>query len=124
MDENCKTQSSSKIEYPKFNGWDWTEVIEYFHRSKKFDYRKLSLHNKKEPQDKYEDRLAKDFTRWLWENHENKVAVKICRLYVKKLYKASEQHLYNAPIWKGLYKVEHDETFVKYFNLLFQAMWC
>lgn len=106
------------MRYPKFKGWDWTEVVNYFDRSKKFDYKKLA-----ESPGVWldEDKIAKDFTDWLWDNHENKVAAKICRLYTAEIAKCN--HTYCGPLWQGLYDIEHDETFIKYFIVLFQGMW-
>ena len=99
------------MKYPKFKGWDWTEVVDYFDRSKKFDYKK-PLENSEEmwwPGNK----MAKDFTDWLWKHHDNKVAIKVCRLYTKEI--AKHNHTYCGPLWQGLYDIEHDRTFINYF---------
>ena len=110
------------MRYPEFKGWDWTEVVYYFDRSKKFDFKKPA-EEKKEAWVEYEDRMAKDFSEWLWKNYKSKVAVKVCRLYTKKVAEESYSHLYTGPLWNGLYEIESDEMFIKYFIQLMQGMW-
>ncbi|MHA2280283.1 MAG: hypothetical protein ACXAC5_05475 [Promethearchaeota archaeon] len=108
------------MRYPEFKGWDWTEVTDYFDRSKKFDYKKPA-ENPKETWIEYEERMSEGFTNWLLDHNKNKIAVKVCRLYTKKISETTSS--YTGPLWKGLYEIEHDETFIQYFNLLLRGMW-
>jgi len=107
------------MRYPEFKGWDWTEVTDYFDRSKKFDY-KNPIKVTSETFIEYEEKIAESFGKWLLEHCQNKTAIKICRLYTKKI---SEMPEYAAPLWEGLYKIESDETFAQYFTHLLRGMW-
>lgn len=108
------------MRYPKFKGWDWTEVTDYFHRSKKFNYSKPS--RGQEEWHEYEDKLAKHFGEWALGNYKQRwMIVKICRSYLNKVVEVDPS--YATPLWKGLYKIENDETFLGYFLFLLQCIW-
>jgi len=110
----------------RFKGWDWIEVIEWFHKSKRFPYRKPE--DLKEDDDRYEDLITTHFFGWinsytsyLQDEKKTKKIAKICREYTEKL--ATSDISYTVPLWKGLAKIENDEVFLRYLAILFQYMW-
>ena len=83
--------------------------------------KKPPLNNPNESWIESEDKMAVNFIDWLLENRENKILVKVCKLYTAKI--AKDNCTYCGPLWQGLHDIEHDETFVQYFGILLQGMW-
>lgn len=110
----------------KFYGSDFTEIIDYFKQSKKYPY-KMEYSN--DPDwIKREEFCNNHFLKWLSEQcfcneRAKKDIARVCRRYTDALIISSELNHYSQPLWIGLSRIRHDETFLKYFSVLFEYLW-
>lgn len=113
----------------KFKGWDWTEIIEYFHKSKNFDYKKPKKKDlPDECSQEYEDKLIKHFQDWTlyyteeFRNNKNLAEIcEPCRAFTQKI--AKDNNGYYGPLWQGLHDITDDDTFLNCFFKLLKDMW-
>ena len=112
--------------HKKFSGSDFTEIIDYFKQSKKYPYKMKYF---KDPDWIKREEFCNDhFLKWLSEQcfcnaTVQKDIARVCRRYVDALIESSRTNHYSAPLWEGLSNIQHDETFLKYFSVLFEYMW-
>jgi hypothetical protein len=135
--------------YP-YKGWDWTEVCNAINITASIDdnpfYQKWwSDYDILEGFENLPPLSDKD--RWLLENEglyfdcyiqalfmHNPIKwnrkrrtmawlAKNIRDYLKKLAPEEEQISYSAPLWKGLSEIEHDETLLQHYRILFRSAW-
>jgi hypothetical protein len=115
----------------RFKGWDFTEVIEHFKKAKEFG---PSFVPSPVPHGKvymeHEDTVVEEFRSYIFKTYcqleytkPKKAArlVSVLREYLDAVIRCDRSSA--APIWGGLKKIEHNETFLKYFMILFQCMW-
>jgi hypothetical protein len=98
-----------------FNGYDWTELANYFHVKVPFDTHGNFDSEAKPLQNYLKSKINYEST--------DPETVSACRAYLKALIKMSSKYDYSAPLWKGLLKIKHDWTFMQYFIDLLPCMW-
>lgn len=93
----------------KFSGIDWTELAEYWEI----------------PLDDDDDVLLEKVRTKLntspYDKKEFQETVKVMRAYLKAFIKADNG--YGKPLWRGLAKIRHNESFLKYCIELLPSMW-
>lgn len=105
----------SKRKKPKFKGYDWTELSEYFG---------LDIDGEKE-------QTLKEFIEEIHGLLHNgkkskKIAerrIKALRKYLKEVVDISFQYGYEAPVWSGLARIKDDHTFLRFYTALVYHMW-
>ena len=91
-----------------FKGWDWTELYQYFKRTDKNPSdEKCYTYIKKKLQE--------------CSDNEHKADVMKVREFVRKVSMCQDE--YASPLFKGLYKIEDDGTFLNYVVLLLKCLW-
>lgn len=97
-----------------FKGYDWVELARYFNIETMSDI----IDPDKECKPLRDFLSSKiDFDR------VDKDTLKICKEFLKKLIKSANNHSYDGPLWEGLLKIKHDETFMQFFIILLPCMW-
>ena len=116
----------------EIDGFDWVELSEYFG---------LDIENEKYngiEGDKLLVKHTQEKISELWKSisykecvpepeeltEQEKEDIKVIRLFVKKLYKGLKHRHFDYPVYKGLLKIKHNETFLKYVEKLLDFMWC
>lgn len=106
-----------------FKGYDWIEIFEYFD---------LEYFDLEEEEDMLERFRTYIWSFWTWRDNKEglggeykfpKKIVDPCRKFVKAVAKESYKINYCGPLWSGLYDIENDETFMKYFTELLGHLW-
>ncbi len=90
-----------------FDGYDWCELAEHF-----------GVEISEEDNFNNDSKALQEF---LWTKISDKSAVKKCRLFLDALIKSD--CTYAKPLYNGLKKIKHAETFMKYFIILLPNMW-
>lgn len=122
---------SKRKKKPTFQGFDYTEVISYFEKKKLYKAPKLPKDGDHYDPWKNDELANKHFTDWLWaeytkhwgkdDQEKQKALVQPCRDYLNAAIACC--HFHSKPMWEGLAKIDHDETFLKYFTHLFDYLW-
>ena len=93
----------------KFNGFDWTEIGEYWNLYKEDD-------DVEEDAEKIRDFLQNNYK-------NNKEIINDAREFIQAVIDCGEDYFEKVEIFKGLLNIKHDETFLKYFCILLEYMW-
>ena len=107
--------STKKKSKHKFKGQTWLELIKYFEI-------KVSEHTSEEEK----ENLLTDFlySKLYMTKHNialNKKVLKACKSWLKIFSKTNPT--YAKSLWKGLYKIKDDHTFLRYFTILLNQAW-
>lgn len=106
-------------------GKDWTELYYILGGTKK------EIKDVENLDDVYEQKIIEKLNSlennvYIKLSKEQKEDIKNIRKFLKKLYhndKNGSMGSYRFPLWKGLYLIEEDGTFIKYCRKLLTDMW-